>query len=111
MKVRILYSARPLPDELGNSTAKVNNLFGNHKKKGKFLLVTTFKLYFFQFWRVIQIKNITFAPSNIKNVMEQATDIRWIPIIRLIYSDYAPLLKKLDEELESLSKRLDYRQV
>lgn len=33
-----------------------------------------------------------------------------LPIIRLIYSDYAPLLKKLDEKLEFLSQEQDYQQ-
>ena len=33
-----------------------------------------------------------------------------LPIIRLIYSDYAPLLKKLDEKLGLLSQNLDYQQ-
>ena len=34
-----------------------------------------------------------------------------MPIIRLIYSDYAPLLKKLDEDLEKLSQQPDYQQI
>ena len=34
-----------------------------------------------------------------------------LPIIRLIYSNYAPLLKKLDEELGELSKNQDYQQI
>ena len=34
-----------------------------------------------------------------------------LPIIKLIYSDYAPLLKQLDEDLEKLSKNQDYKQV
>ena len=51
--------------------------------------------------------------------MGQQTDIRWIqrydegevlPIVRLIYSDYAPLLKQLDESLEVLSQRQEYQQ-
>ena len=33
-----------------------------------------------------------------------------LPIIKLIYSDYAPLLKKLDEELGLLSNNQDYQQ-
>ena len=33
-----------------------------------------------------------------------------LPIIKLIYSDYAPLLKQLDEDLEKLSKNQDYKQ-
>lgn len=33
-----------------------------------------------------------------------------LSIIRLIYSDYAPLLKKLDEKLEFLSQEQDYQQ-
>lgn len=33
------------------------------------------------------------------------------PIIKLIYSDYAPLLKQLDRDLEELSKKQDYQQV
>ena len=33
-----------------------------------------------------------------------------LPIIRLIYTDYAPLLKKLDEKLGILSQNLDYQQ-
>ena len=32
-----------------------------------------------------------------------------LPIIRLIYSDYAPLLKELLETLEKLSKDEDYQ--
>lgn len=31
-----------------------------------------------------------------------------LPIIRLIYSDYAPLLKQLDDELGALTKNQDY---
>ena len=34
-----------------------------------------------------------------------------LPIVKLIYSDYAPLLKKLDEELEQLSQQQDYQQL
>lgn len=34
-----------------------------------------------------------------------------LPIVRLIYSDYAPLLKQLDELLEKLSKDQNYKQV
>lgn len=34
-----------------------------------------------------------------------------LPIIRLIYSDYAPLLKKLDEDLGTLSNNADYQQL
>jgi hypothetical protein len=30
--------------------------------------------------------------------------------IKLIYSDYAPLLKKLDEDLKLLSQQSDYQQ-
>ena len=33
-----------------------------------------------------------------------------LPIVRLIYSDYAPLLKKLDEDLNVLSQNEDYKQ-
>lgn len=33
-----------------------------------------------------------------------------LPIVKLIYSDYAPLLKKLDEELNILSKDNNYKQ-
>ena len=33
-----------------------------------------------------------------------------LPIVRLIYSDYAPLLKELDEKLGLLSQNLDYQQ-
>lgn len=33
-----------------------------------------------------------------------------LPIIRLIYSDYAPLLKQLDIDLGILSQNQDYRQ-
>ena len=33
-----------------------------------------------------------------------------LPIIRLIYSDYAPLLKQLDETLGELSENKDYQQ-
>jgi len=33
-----------------------------------------------------------------------------IPIVRLIYSDYAPLLKQLDNTLDDLSKNRDYQQ-
>lgn len=32
-----------------------------------------------------------------------------LPIIRLIYSDYAPLLKQLDNELGKLSQNINYR--
>jgi hypothetical protein len=34
-----------------------------------------------------------------------------LPIVRLIYSDYAPLLKKLDEDLNRLSQNTEYQQV
>ena len=34
-----------------------------------------------------------------------------MPIIKLIYSDYAPLLKQLDEKLWGLSHDVDYQQV
>ena len=34
-----------------------------------------------------------------------------MPIINLIYSDYAPLLKQLDEKLLGLSHDVDYQQV
>ena len=34
-----------------------------------------------------------------------------LPIIRLIYSDYAPLLKQLDELLGELSNNQDYNKV
>ena len=33
-----------------------------------------------------------------------------LPIIRLIYTDYAPLLKKLDEHLGKLTQRQEYQQ-
>ena len=33
-----------------------------------------------------------------------------LPIVRLIYSDYAPLLKQLDESLGLLSQNQDYQQ-
>ena len=33
-----------------------------------------------------------------------------LPIVKLIYSDYAPLLKKLDEELNILSQDSNYKQ-
>lgn len=33
-----------------------------------------------------------------------------IPLVRLIYSDYAPLLKQLDNTLDNLSKNQDYQQ-
>jgi len=33
-----------------------------------------------------------------------------LPIVKLIYSDYAPLLKKLDKELNILSQDSNYRQ-
>jgi hypothetical protein len=33
-----------------------------------------------------------------------------LPIVKLIYSDYAPLLKKLDEELNILSQDSNYNQ-
>ena len=33
-----------------------------------------------------------------------------IPIVRHIYSDYAPLLKQLDNTLDDLSKNQDYQQ-
>ena len=34
-----------------------------------------------------------------------------LPIIRLIYNDYAPLLKQLDETLRNLSANKDYQQI
>jgi len=34
-----------------------------------------------------------------------------LPIIRLIYSDYAPLLKQLDDDLEILAQKPEYRQI
>ena len=33
-----------------------------------------------------------------------------IPIVRIIFSDYAPLLKQLDNTLDDLSKNQDYQQ-
>ena len=33
-----------------------------------------------------------------------------LPIVKLIYSDYAPLLKTLDEELNILSQDSNYKQ-
>ena len=33
-----------------------------------------------------------------------------LPIVRLIYSDYAPLLKQLDKSLGELSQKQDYQQ-
>jgi len=33
-----------------------------------------------------------------------------LPIVKLIYSDYAPLLKKLDKDLNALSQNDDYKQ-
>ena len=33
-----------------------------------------------------------------------------LPIIRLIYSDYAPLLKELDEKLGLLAQDINYQQ-
>ena len=33
-----------------------------------------------------------------------------LPIVRLIYSDYAPLLKQLDKTLEELSQNQAYQQ-
>ena len=34
-----------------------------------------------------------------------------LPIVRLIYNDYAPLLKKLDEVLNKLSQDTEYQQL
>ncbi len=34
-----------------------------------------------------------------------------MPIVKLIYTDYAPLLKKLDQNLEELSHHTDYQQL
>ena len=34
-----------------------------------------------------------------------------LPIVRLIFSDYAPLLKQLNTELEQLSENKDYQQL
>ena len=34
-----------------------------------------------------------------------------LPIVRLIFSDYAPMLKELDESLEKLSQNQEYQQV
>ena len=33
-----------------------------------------------------------------------------LPIVKLIYSDYAPLLKELDKKLGLLSQNMDYQQ-
>jgi len=44
---------------------------------------------------------------NTLNVYDEA---EVIPIVRLIYSDYAPLLKQLDNTLDDLSKNQDYQQ-
>jgi nucleotidyltransferase substrate binding protein (TIGR01987 family) len=33
-----------------------------------------------------------------------------LPIVRLIFSDYAPMLKELDESLEKLSQNQEYQQ-
>ena len=34
-----------------------------------------------------------------------------LPIVRLIFSDYTPMLKELDESLEKLSQNQEYQQV
>lgn len=45
--------------------------------------------------------------STLSHVYDEA---EVIPIVRLIYSDYAPLLKQLDNTLDDLSKNQDYQQ-
>ena len=47
-----------------------------------------------------------------RNALSQVYDQEEVlPIIQMIYSDYAPLLKKLDEELGLLSQERAYQQV
>ena len=49
--------------------------------------------------------------SLIRNTLRHVYDeAEVIPIVRLIYSDYAPLLKQLDNTLDDLSKNQDYQQ-
>ena len=49
--------------------------------------------------------------SKSRNTLSHVYDESEVmPIIRLIYSDYAPLLKKLDEDLCKFSQNQDYRQ-
>jgi len=45
--------------------------------------------------------------NTLRHVYDEA---EVIPIVRLIYSDYAPLLKQLDNTLDDLSKNQDYQQ-
>jgi len=46
-----------------------------------------------------------------RNTLSHVSDeAEVIPIVRLIYSDYAPLLKQLDNTLDDLSKNRDYQQ-
>ena len=47
-----------------------------------------------------------------RNILSHVYDEEeMLPIVRLIYSDYATLLKKLDEYLADLSQQADYCQV
>lgn len=47
-----------------------------------------------------------------RNILSHVYDEEeMLPIVRLIYSDYATLLKKLDEDLADLSQQADYCQV
>ena len=45
--------------------------------------------------------------NTLRHVYDEA---EVIPIVRLIYSDYAPLLKQLDNTVDDLSKNQDYQQ-
>ena len=45
---------------------------------------------------------------NILSHVYDETEI--LPLVRMIYSDYAPLLKQLDEILNKLSQHQDYQQ-
>ena len=49
--------------------------------------------------------------SKARNTLSHVYDEEEVlPIVRLIYSNYAPLLKKLDEDLNVLSQNEDYKQ-
>ena len=47
--------------------------------------------------------------DNWRKMAKSRNTLEVLPIVRLIYSDYAPLLKQLDELLNNLSQSPDYQ--
>ena len=77
-------------------------------------LVQRFEYTFELSWKVMQdlliYKGYEFmlGPNGTMKMAFEEEEV--LPIIKLIYSDYAPLLKKLDEQLALLSQNEDYQQ-